>query len=920
MIVNTDKMWTPPDSEAVQDLQYVESNFGPKTRGGPVLFVATERVHSNLISLEAFETLWDVHEKVMSTVSGNDTKYSDICANRDNKGHCMVYGVLQYFQGNRTLYNIQVKTLQQLRQRISAPQFPDGTGVLRDQIFSNYTLTAPVPPQLPVMLSCLAMEQFYFIQKYPADRAIEWEREFFKAVEGSSNANVTVVRNTNSAYDDELAKAAAGDAPLMFVMYALFVALTFVALSKGANLLDTRIGLSVTGLLLLILANAAGFGICSGLGVPIISTHLLIPFLIACVGTVNMYLVVSAFDAQDSALPVEERLGLAMQGCHKSLLYAALSASAAFYLGGVSRFFAVRSFCYYAGTTVFVNYVLQVNVFAAALSLDARRRDGRKLDLLCCITGPYSERAVVPTDDVAVYADGKDTEEAAAVVAPVDPTVAKYLPSETATVSGEEIPVPALTVKPAVAKPSSGGEPSGLHYFFSDVYVPVISLSPVRALVFLGFCGMLVANVFLAFPMHQALDPAALLPESSPVRQFMETARPLHLFAAEQSAPAELVLPFLDYHNQTIQEKIFEMQGTFLNQTDYNKGPMVSWLTGFYKWARALPPMVRPPFNPDGYVTNEAAFYTAVRKFVNSPPGQRFLKDVKFANTYAGDITPVRIKMSRFTGFHSYMSGPVNATSTMNHARRLVQHMNFPPGLDANATRGEDFNSTLRTDAFVFSPPYIKAEGYKIAVRELFKDMIAACVGVAGVSLLVLKPYGIAPMVVATVTTAATYLYFVVNFHGWETLELNFISVSMIVMAIALMTAYMLHTIHHYHAQPFTVPPLDRLRNTLVQVGPPVLKASLTALIAVLPMAAADSYIYRVFFRTFFFVVVYSMIHALVLLPAILPTMSYLGLETYGARDGDALVKPKEVEMVKQVPVTGAEQERGDVVPFAEEP
>jgi predicted RND superfamily exporter protein len=576
----------------------------------------------------------------------------------------------------------------------------------------------------------------------------------------------------------------------------------------------------------------------------------------------------------------------AMRQCGKSLLYTALTTSAAFFLGAYSEYFGIQTFCYYAGTTVFANYLLQVNIFAPAIVLDARRRESRRWDLLCCVTSPRAERTVVPQD--ALEQGGQHVDEQDQPIAKgeskgeVDPAIAKYAPSETPTNAEDQAPSPMPSDKPVAAKTAyvrRAAEMSYLEYFFSELYYPVIAHPATRLFLFCGFCGLLIANIYGTFKVEQALDIAEVLPTDSFVREFIETARPLQLFAAEQSAPVEIILPDLPYHNQTVQEEIFRLQQAFLNVTEYNKGPMISWLTGYYMWVKAIPAPARPPLNAQGFSTREDKFYLSVKKFLSTAPGSRFKKDVIFMNSTDDGPTPIRIRMSRLTAFHNNVVGPLNTTYTMNHARRLIHEANFTAALPiANSTH---------SDAFIFSLPYIKAEGYKISVEQTFTIMIAALVGVAGVSLLVLKPHGLIVPAVAVITVAATYVNVIGNFPRWGwALDLNFITMLLITSTIALMVDYILHVLQHYHTQPFSTPPLERLKTCVTQIGPPIFMGCLTAWIAIIPMAFAKSFIFRAFFRVFFCVIAYSLGHALLLLPAILPTLSYLQLESCAANGG----------------------------------
>lgn len=47
---------------------------------------------------------------------------------------------------------------------------------------------------------------------------------------------------------------------------------------------------------------------------------------------------------------------------------------------------AVKSFALYAALAVLVDFILQMTAFVALLSLDTRRQDRNRCELLCCVT------------------------------------------------------------------------------------------------------------------------------------------------------------------------------------------------------------------------------------------------------------------------------------------------------------------------------------------------------------------------------------------------------------------------------------------------------------------------------------------------------------------------------------------------------
>jgi hypothetical protein len=66
-----------------------------------------------------------------------------------------------------------------------------------------------------------------------------------------------------------------------------------------------------------------------------------------------------------------------------------------------------------------------------------------------------------------------------------------------------------------------------------------------------------------------------------------------------------------------------------------------------------------------------------------------------------------------------------------------------------------------------------------------------------------------------------------------------------------LVVDYVSHVIHYYLAQPFSLTPKERLTNCLVEIGPAVLLGCSTTFLGTMPLAFADSVIFRTFFKMY---------------------------------------------------------------------
>lgn len=64
----------------------------------------------------------------------------------------------------------------------------------------------------------------------------------------------------------------------------------------------------------------------------------------------------------------------------------------AIFQGALSTMPAVKSFALYAAMAILLDFALQMTAFVALLSLDCRRQDSNRCELLCCIKVSHQRR------------------------------------------------------------------------------------------------------------------------------------------------------------------------------------------------------------------------------------------------------------------------------------------------------------------------------------------------------------------------------------------------------------------------------------------------------------------------------------------------------------------------------------------------
>lgn len=352
-----DKLWIPQDSRAIKDERYVEDHFDAGLRGGSVLFVPTSAANRDLINLDVFDRIWDIHEDIVKKVKGDGKNFEDLCAIKDNDNECFVVGPVQFFSGDRDYYDSVVQNRDDLAAALSATTYPDGSEVNRNQIFGDYKVDSSNQ-----ITSIKAAVQYYNVEGNPLSRALEWELNYIDELSGESGSDeLDVYYYANRSLDDELGASVTGDILLLVITYVLMFTITGIVLAKRYDsFVYLRTGLSIAGIVIVLLSMLAGYGVCAGLGVPFNSLHQVLPFIIIGIGVDDMFIIIAAFDAQDDDLDTAERMARGLRRCGLSILYTTMTDVVAFYLGAASALPAITAFCLYAATTLLFNFCFQV--------------------------------------------------------------------------------------------------------------------------------------------------------------------------------------------------------------------------------------------------------------------------------------------------------------------------------------------------------------------------------------------------------------------------------------------------------------------------------------------------------------------------------------------------------------------------------
>uniref|UniRef100_A0A8C2WCI9 NPC1 like intracellular cholesterol transporter 1 n=1 Tax=Cyclopterus lumpus TaxID=8103 RepID=A0A8C2WCI9_CYCLU len=427
------ELWSAPNSRARQEKDFHDKHFDPFFRTNQLILTAPDREghiydsllfglqnFSGLVSKDLIIELLQLQTQIQDlnrTASLKDVCFAPLNPSNPNLTDCAVNSLPQYFQNS--LENIDAKVNMT---ELGVTKEVDW----RDHII--YCLNSPLSFQdiTDLRMSCMAdygapvfsflavggyedddftnAEAFiltFSLNNYARDNpkykvAMQWESEFLKIVQAYQKnpaANFTFAYMAERSLEDEINRTTAEDIPIFMISYAVIFVYISVALGEYSSwkriLVDSKFLVGLGGIMVVGCSVLASMGFYSWIGIPSSLVILqVVPFLVLAVGADNIFIFVLEYqrDVRKHGEKREEQIGRVLGNVAPSMLLCSLSESICFFLGALSTMPAVKTFALYAALAVLMDFLLQMTAFVALLSLDTRRQDNNRCELLCCVT------------------------------------------------------------------------------------------------------------------------------------------------------------------------------------------------------------------------------------------------------------------------------------------------------------------------------------------------------------------------------------------------------------------------------------------------------------------------------------------------------------------------------------------------------
>lgn len=366
-----------------------------------------------------------------------------------------------------------------------------------------------------------------------------------------------------------------------------------------------------------------------------------------------------------------------------------------------------------------------------------------------------------------------------------------------------------------------------------------------------GLCGYLYGSVGIGFDL---LD---LTPDQSYVKDYFEMQQKLTGSILSNLQP-NLVYTHVAFHTARVQAAMIAFE-KLVNESSYIIA-VAPWLPKFYNFINST----QPSMMVSGYYVpgSAAAYGTALKSFLNLTCPTASLDP----NCRSG--SKPNAAFSKSVAFHKGSDEVAALAVSLTHKHLMTSEIQ-----GSCLTAMEELTASAKgftTQPFIFDRAYIFFDGYRYISQELIITLLLALAAVGFVCLICLDSVKNSFVVVLSLVLVDVDLLGILKLWG---LQINSITVINLVMAIGLMVDYSLHIVHCFGQQEVNAPVDDRVINGLAKMGPSVLTGATTTMLGIIPLAAAGSEIFRVFFRMMLSVVVLGAVHGFCFAPVMLSVL-----------------------------------------------
>ncbi|XP_078391130.1 patched domain-containing protein 3-like [Cetorhinus maximus] len=365
-----------------------------------------------------------------------------------------------------------------------------------------------------------------------------------------------------------------------------------------------------------------------------------------------------------------------------------------------------------------------------------------------------------------------------------------------------------------------------VYLFFKKYYGPFLTNRWTKAIVVLLYVGYLAGSIYGCLNIEEGIDLRNLAFDDSYVIKFYDDQS--DFFSKYGPRVMVSVTESMEYWNSTIQDEIEICMDRLENNSYVDRNLSESWLRAYIDISKRMQIDIK----------EKNTFLDKLPQLFQLVP--LFKQDIEFS------VSNQRIIASRFFIQTINVNNSVAEKNLLIELRKLAQECKIP--------------------LLVYHPAFIYFDQYLVIVSNTIQNVAVAAGAMLFVSLLLI-PNPICSLWVTFAT--ASVLVGVAGFMTFWNVNLDSISMINLVVCIGFSVDFSAH-ISYAFVSSTKESANERSIDALYTLGYPIIQGAVSTILGVVVLAAAESYIFRTFFKIMFLVITFGAVHGLIFLPLFL--------------------------------------------------
>ena len=287
-----------------------------------------------------------------------------------------------------------------------------------------------------------------------------------------------------------------------------------------------------------------------------------------------------------------------------------------------------------------------------------------------------------------------------------------------------------------------------------------------------------------------------------------------------------------------------------------------SWIRPFIDSTNTQNNLSGADLLPDNPNYAEANFTKHIGEFLNGP-GKMYSSNFEYNKENPSQVSLTKIKYT-----HILFDKTAKKLDAMNDVFDIVRKYSFT------------------NKVFAYGESYANNLTIEIITAELIRNILISLCVIFLCSLFLIADIFAALLVLVVVTITVVNVAGYCNFWGL-TVDTTF--AIFVTISIGLCVDYSAHVAHGFMTETGTRG--ERMKNTMIKIGPAVLNGGISTFIAFVLLAGSSSKVFFTFFQIFFLVVWFGLFHGLIFLPVLLSLIgpaSHRTEEVFGHKNMDS--------------------------------